>query len=48
MCRLEDGTIPFLEIVALEHGFQTLSRLGGPMSLIEEHTFTLARLIGHL
>ena len=45
MCvhRLEDGTVPFLGIVALERGFQTLSRLGGLMPLVEERTFTLAR-----
>ena len=27
--RFEDGTIPFLEIAALRHGFDALERLGG-------------------
>ena len=43
LSRLEDGTIPFLEILALEHGFQTLSKLAGPMSGIADRTFTLAK-----
>jgi molybdenum cofactor sulfurtransferase len=43
--RLEDGTVPFLEILALEHGFQTLSRLAGPLSLVAEHTFSLAKYV---
>ncbi|CAI7996368.1 Molybdenum cofactor sulfurase, partial [Geodia barretti] len=43
--RLEDGTIPFLEILALEHGFQTLSKLAGPMTGIADRTFTLAKYV---
>ena len=43
--RLEDGTIPFLDILALKHGFQTLSRLAGPMTLVSQHTFSLARYV---
>lgn len=27
--RLEDGTLPFLDIVSLRHGFDALERLGG-------------------
>ena len=43
--RLEDGTIPFLEVLALRHGFATLSRLGRSMEYIQQHTFNLARWV---
>ena len=39
--RLEDGTLPFLDIVALEAGFDALDRLG--MRAIRDHTFSLVR-----
>lgn len=41
--RLEDGTLPFLDILALRHGFATLTRLGRSMEAIQQHTFSLAR-----
>lgn len=28
-CRFEDGTVSFLDIIALRHGFDVLERLGG-------------------
>ncbi|XP_011769622.2 molybdenum cofactor sulfurase isoform X1 [Macaca nemestrina] len=41
--RFEDGTISFLEVIALKHGFDTLERLTGGMENIKQHTFTLAQ-----
>ena len=41
--RLEDGTLPFLGILALRHGFDMLTRLGRSMEDIQLHTFQLAR-----
>ncbi|XP_033098163.1 molybdenum cofactor sulfurase-like [Anneissia japonica] len=43
----EDGTLPFLNIVALRHGFDTLQGLAGGINQISQHTFTLARYIHH-
>lgn len=40
--RLEDGTLPFLDIAALKDGFAMLATLGG-MRPIREHTFALAQ-----
>ncbi|XP_004380979.1 molybdenum cofactor sulfurase [Trichechus manatus latirostris] len=41
--RFEDGTISFLGVIALKHGFDTLERLTGGMENIKQHTFTLAQ-----
>ncbi|NWI20820.1 MOCOS sulfurase, partial [Crypturellus soui] len=41
--RFEDGTVPFLDIIALKHGFDVLERLTGGMENIKQHTFALAR-----
>ncbi|XP_036085860.1 molybdenum cofactor sulfurase isoform X2 [Rousettus aegyptiacus] len=41
--RFEDGTISFLDVIALKHGFDALERLTGGMENIKQHTFTLAR-----
>ncbi|KAG7455411.1 hypothetical protein MATL_G00256390 [Megalops atlanticus] len=41
--RFEDGTISFLDIIALHHCFETLQRLTGGMDRIQLHTFGLAR-----
>uniref|UniRef100_A0A6I8PQE9 Molybdenum cofactor sulfurase n=1 Tax=Ornithorhynchus anatinus TaxID=9258 RepID=A0A6I8PQE9_ORNAN len=41
--RFEDGTISFLDIIALKHGFDTLEMLTGGMEKIQQHTFTLTR-----
>nr|XP_036873268.1 molybdenum cofactor sulfurase isoform X4 [Manis javanica] len=41
--RFEDGTISFLAVIALKHGFDTLERLTGGMGNIQQHTFTLAQ-----
>jgi len=40
---MEDGTLPFLDILALRHGFATLTRLGVSMAAIQQHTFNLAK-----
>ncbi|XP_071064744.1 molybdenum cofactor sulfurase isoform X2 [Dasypus novemcinctus] len=41
--RFEDGTISFLDVIALKHGFDALERLTGGMENIMWHTFTLAQ-----
>ncbi|TMS04621.1 Molybdenum cofactor sulfurase [Larimichthys crocea] len=41
--RFEDGTISFLDIIAVNHGFESLYRITGGMHNIEQHTFGLAR-----
>ncbi|XP_042357648.1 molybdenum cofactor sulfurase isoform X2 [Plectropomus leopardus] len=41
--RFEDGTVSFLDIIALNHGFEALYRITGGMHNIQLHTFGLAR-----
>ncbi|XP_051507262.1 molybdenum cofactor sulfurase isoform X2 [Myxocyprinus asiaticus] len=41
--RFEDGTISFLDIISLHHGFETLKKLTGSVLNIQLHTFGLAR-----
>ncbi|KAG8521657.1 Molybdenum cofactor sulfurase [Galemys pyrenaicus] len=41
--RFEDGTISFLDVIALKHGFDALERLTGGMEHIRQHTFTLTQ-----
>ncbi|XP_004683910.1 PREDICTED: molybdenum cofactor sulfurase [Condylura cristata] len=41
--RFEDGTISFLDVIALKHGFDALERLTGGMAQIRQHTFTLTQ-----
>ncbi|KAM3605669.1 uncharacterized protein V6R79_002657 [Siganus canaliculatus] len=41
--RFEDGTVSFLDIIAVSHGFEALYRLTGGMQSIQQHTFGLAR-----
>ncbi|XP_019493446.1 PREDICTED: molybdenum cofactor sulfurase isoform X1 [Hipposideros armiger] len=41
--RFEDGTISFLDVIALKHGFDALERLTGGMENVMQHTFTLAQ-----
>ncbi|XP_066247103.1 molybdenum cofactor sulfurase 2 isoform X1 [Euwallacea similis] len=43
--RFEDGTIPFLSIVSLLHGFEALNRLQLTQTLISKHTFNLGKYI---
>ncbi|XP_076254988.1 molybdenum cofactor sulfurase isoform X2 [Rhynchophorus ferrugineus] len=43
--RFEDGTLPFLSIMAIKHGLDTLKRLGLSMDLISRHTFNLAKYV---
>ncbi|KAI8495554.1 hypothetical protein Bbelb_265260 [Branchiostoma belcheri] len=43
--RFEDGTLPFLDIIALRHGFDTLENLTGGMQYISQHTFSLAQYV---
>ena len=44
-CRFEDGTVSFLDIVALKHAFQTMKHFGLTMNIISEHTFKLASFV---
>ncbi|XP_026825788.1 molybdenum cofactor sulfurase isoform X2 [Ooceraea biroi] len=41
--RFEDGTVPFLSIVTLQHGFEVLARL--TIDKISKHVFSLARAL---
>ncbi|XP_034754478.1 molybdenum cofactor sulfurase [Etheostoma cragini] len=41
--RFEDGTVSFLDIIAVNHGFDSLYRITGGMHNIQQHTFGLAR-----
>lgn len=41
--RFEDGTISFLDVIALKHGFDALEYLTGGMENIQRHTFALAQ-----
>ncbi|XP_026881413.2 molybdenum cofactor sulfurase isoform X1 [Electrophorus electricus] len=41
--RFEDGTISFLDIISLHHGFDALLKFTGGMVNIQLHTFGLAR-----
>ena len=43
LCRLEDGTVPFLDILALRHGFEALESFGLSPASISHHTFHLAQ-----
>ena len=43
--RHKDGTPPFLEILAVRHGFQSLRKLTTSMDLITKHTFCLAQYV---
>ncbi|XP_024280185.1 molybdenum cofactor sulfurase isoform X2 [Oncorhynchus tshawytscha] len=41
--RFEDGTVSFLDIIALNHSFDSLHTLTGGMDKIQVHTFGLTR-----
>lgn len=41
--RFEDGTVSFLDVIAINHGFESLYRIAGNMHNIQQHTFGLAR-----
>uniref|UniRef100_A0A674MDZ3 Molybdenum cofactor sulfurase n=1 Tax=Takifugu rubripes TaxID=31033 RepID=A0A674MDZ3_TAKRU len=41
--RFEDGTVAFLDIIAINHAFDALYRITGGMHCIQQHTFGLAR-----
>ncbi|XP_062591879.1 molybdenum cofactor sulfurase-like [Saccostrea cucullata] len=41
--RFEDGTIPFLDIIAVRHGLDALKKIGGGMGRISGHTFCIAK-----
>ncbi|CAB3976894.1 molybdenum cofactor sulfurase 3 isoform X2 [Paramuricea clavata] len=43
--RHKDGTPPFLEILAVRHGFQSLRKLTTSMDLVTKHTFCLAHYV---
>lgn len=40
--RFEDGTLPFLEIVALHHAFNVFEQLIGSMRAVLNHTHSIA------
>jgi selenocysteine lyase/cysteine desulfurase len=42
--KLEDGTVNFLDIIALKHGFQMFERLGG-IKAIQAHVGSLTRYL---
>ncbi|XP_072293099.1 molybdenum cofactor sulfurase [Eucyclogobius newberryi] len=41
--RFEDGTVSFLDVIALNHSFDALYKLTGGMQWVQQHTFSLAR-----
>ena len=41
--RFEDGTLPFLDIIALRHGFDTLERLAGKLQCFNPFTLRGAK-----
>ncbi|XP_055757916.1 molybdenum cofactor sulfurase-like isoform X1 [Salvelinus fontinalis] len=41
--RFEDGTVSFLDVIALNHSFDALHTLTGGMDKVQLHTFGLAR-----
>ncbi|KAL7646918.1 UNVERIFIED_CONTAM: hypothetical protein RMT77_002175 [Armadillidium vulgare] len=43
--KFEDGTLPFLDIISLGHGFNTLLRITGGMENIEKHVFNISRYL---
>ncbi|XP_060080164.1 molybdenum cofactor sulfurase-like, partial [Ylistrum balloti] len=45
--RFEDGTVPFLDIIGLRHGFNALDKIGGGIERISQHTFTIAQYFHH-
>ena len=42
-CRLEDGTLPFLDILALKHGFNWLRTNISSMQIINRHVFSIVQ-----
>ncbi|KAG7172880.1 Molybdenum cofactor sulfurase-like, partial [Homarus americanus] len=45
--RFEDGTLPYLSILAIRHGLDTVTKLTGGMGNIQQHVFHLARYTHH-
>ncbi|ESO86189.1 hypothetical protein LOTGIDRAFT_235545 [Lottia gigantea] len=45
--RFEDGTLPFLDIIALRHGFDAIEQFGGGIHNVSHHTFTIAQYLHH-
>ncbi|XP_048514387.1 molybdenum cofactor sulfurase 2 isoform X2 [Athalia rosae] len=43
--RFEDGTLSFLSIISLRHGFDALSKF--PAKVVSRHVFSLARYLHH-
>ena len=41
----EDGTINYLAIISLRHGFDQITKIPGGMKSISEHTFNLAKYL---
>ncbi|KAK7077079.1 hypothetical protein SK128_012878 [Halocaridina rubra] len=45
--EFEDGTLPYLDVIALRHGFDVLKKLTGGMENIQQHVYHLARYVHH-
>ncbi|KAH9492406.1 hypothetical protein Btru_051037 [Bulinus truncatus] len=45
--RFEDGTLPFLNIISLRHGLDTIQKLAGGMDKLSKHVFTVAQYFHH-
>ncbi|XP_074035485.1 molybdenum cofactor sulfurase isoform X2 [Leptinotarsa decemlineata] len=43
--QFEDGTLSFLSILSIKHGFDTIRRLKLNFDIISKHTFSLARYV---
>lgn len=41
--RFEDGTVPFLNIISLKHGLDTIKRVTGGMHGVRDHVFAVAQ-----
>ncbi|XP_067687308.1 molybdenum cofactor sulfurase-like [Haliotis asinina] len=41
--RFEDGTLPFLDLIALRHGLDAVQRIAGDMDRVSSHTFSVAK-----
>ena len=46
-CRFEDGTINYIDIIALNNSFDTIEKLGNGMACISQRVYTLARYTYH-
>ncbi|XP_041371535.1 molybdenum cofactor sulfurase-like [Gigantopelta aegis] len=45
--RFEDGSLPFLDIIALRHGLEAFNRIGGDIIKVSNHCFSIGRYFHH-